>query len=254
MCNFLSAILLKNGDVLCNPLLDSHEDLLDYYNVHQGYIGEQGFARLEFLPPENDLGQPVEYDIENYKLKVEEDRWPEWLLQDTLHTKVVPKLKAILKKMVITPTSQEAFGKILVGGCWILAPGAQLDTVKAAFIRSMYGDSSIQRLENNSMLGIMYDNSSIGVVRDSRIWRVYGHSRITTLNMNSLVAYLGDYGHIGEVNYSVINLVSGAATISKVKNLSIVRNAYCKLIIPFVECGCTIKWTTLKQDTYNFIV
>ena len=31
MCEFLSALVVKNGDVLSHPLLDSHSDLVRYF-------------------------------------------------------------------------------------------------------------------------------------------------------------------------------------------------------------------------------
>jgi hypothetical protein len=35
MCKFLSAIVLKNGDVLANPLIDSHESLMLLFGVKE---------------------------------------------------------------------------------------------------------------------------------------------------------------------------------------------------------------------------
>ena len=33
MCQFLSALVLKNGDVLSHPMLDSHTDLVTYFKL-----------------------------------------------------------------------------------------------------------------------------------------------------------------------------------------------------------------------------
>lgn len=45
MCNFLSAVVLKNGDVLTHPLLDSHSDLVRYYSLPEE-AASQGIACL----------------------------------------------------------------------------------------------------------------------------------------------------------------------------------------------------------------
>jgi hypothetical protein len=33
MCNFLSAVILKNGDVLMHPMIDSHSELIEYFKL-----------------------------------------------------------------------------------------------------------------------------------------------------------------------------------------------------------------------------
>lgn len=50
MCNFLSAVVLRNGDVLTHPMLDSHSDLVRYYKLPDTRVYHQHFAKVELTP------------------------------------------------------------------------------------------------------------------------------------------------------------------------------------------------------------
>jgi len=58
MCNFLSAIVTKNGKFICHPeLTDSHESLIEAYGLKdEENFRERQFVRIEFTPPD-DFGQ-----------------------------------------------------------------------------------------------------------------------------------------------------------------------------------------------------
>lgn len=49
MCNFLSALVLKNGDVLTHPMLDSHSDLVRWFKIPDAQA-HQHFAKVELTP------------------------------------------------------------------------------------------------------------------------------------------------------------------------------------------------------------
>ena len=50
MCNFLSALVLRNGDVLHHPMLDSHSDLVRHFEVPDTREHHQHFAKVELTP------------------------------------------------------------------------------------------------------------------------------------------------------------------------------------------------------------
>jgi len=52
MCNFLSAIALRNGDIFCDPAsTDSHEDLIEYKGLVNN--DKETFVRVEYVPPDD---------------------------------------------------------------------------------------------------------------------------------------------------------------------------------------------------------
>ena len=91
MCNFKSAIVLKNGDLLHLDGVDSHEDVLSYFKIKDN--GNDSFCRVEFVPGE-DL-----CDLDQYKFEIDQER-PDWFTE-SLEKKSVSRLKVIVNKYVV---------------------------------------------------------------------------------------------------------------------------------------------------------
>lgn len=66
MCQFLSAIVLKNGDVLHSPLLDSHSELVQLFQLPDSRLHHQHFAKVEFTPPTDWVGWE---NLDNWKFR-----------------------------------------------------------------------------------------------------------------------------------------------------------------------------------------
>lgn len=90
MCNFLSALVTRQGEVKYNLYTDSHEDLIELYGLRDNSMMGQ-FVRVEYRPKNsNDLA-----DVTKYKLYVDEEETPEWF--EDYRQKVEKKLKHIIK-------------------------------------------------------------------------------------------------------------------------------------------------------------
>lgn len=76
MCKFLSAIVLKNGDLICDPFIDSHEDLIDRYNLRDN--NTNNFIRIEHTPDDDFYYS----DLTEYKLHIDENTTPDWFTDD----------------------------------------------------------------------------------------------------------------------------------------------------------------------------
>lgn len=113
MCNFLSALVKKNGDVLCNPVLNHHSELISYYGLRDTSRLDLGreFVRVEFVPPSPSAVR----DFKKYKFRLDENRNPSWW-NETLEDKVKSKLRTILKNMVL----DDGKDHYKIGGCWIV--------------------------------------------------------------------------------------------------------------------------------------
>ena len=137
MCDFFSAIVLKNGDVLLNPYTDSHEELIKMFNLRDNRLGN--FARVEFKPPTPEgLTQP---DL--YKLRIDEEAEPDWF-DEAMKEKTTEHLRGVIKRMII-----DSDAAILCGGVYILIKGARVDLVKAARIVVLSG-GTVQRVESGA--------------------------------------------------------------------------------------------------------
>ena len=122
MCNFLSAVVLKNGDVLTHPLLDSHSDLVLYYKLPDGRAHHQHFAKVE-LTPQNDWLNPGDWIF-----RLDEETAPGWW--DDVKASAESTLRARAKSMVVTTGRKD----LVLEGCWILAGNAIFSDVRGGRI------------------------------------------------------------------------------------------------------------------------
>jgi hypothetical protein len=109
MCKFYSAIVMKNGDLLHNENLLSHEDLIRLFNINDSQVNCEKFVRVEFTP-EDSKDFP---DIEKYVLRVDEDATPKWFEKHREY--VTSRLKEFVSKRIITSDQ-----KILTGGLYVV--------------------------------------------------------------------------------------------------------------------------------------
>ena len=107
MCKFLSAIVTRTGEVLVEPMIDSHETLIELFNLRDDKRLDL-FVRVEFTPPNVD-GKPDYFAFDKYTLKVDESEVPAWFEEH--RENAVTVLRRTLDKMLV---SNER--KVLVGG------------------------------------------------------------------------------------------------------------------------------------------
>ena len=213
MCDFLSAIVLESGDVLCDPEhTDSHEDLIESYGLKDNLINNfhTTFSRIEFLPPKEHIE-----NLSKWELKVDGKNKPDWLNMGTLRE----KLEALVSAHIISDER-----KILLGGWWILTGNAKINIVKNANIKimsdsssivEMYGASQVEKMLGASYIRSMHDSSCIGAMFDfshveamhrsahisnmansSKVSAMCGLSQIETMFGSSCVEAAYDLGHV----------------------------------------------------------
>jgi hypothetical protein len=127
MCQFYSAIVMKNGDLLHNENLLSHEDLIRFFNINDSQVNCDKFVRVEFTP-EYQKDFP---DIEKYQLRVDEDTTPKWFEKHREY--ITTRLKEFVSKRIITSDQ-----KILTGGLYVVKD-CIIDKVIAAEIVYLTG-------------------------------------------------------------------------------------------------------------------
>ena len=110
MCKFVSGIILKTGEIICEPeFTDSHEELLKMAGIVENpyATGSEYFARFEFTPPE-DL--KTVSDLSTWKLKVDENVISSWFNNEP----VLAYCERKVRSMIVTTARNVVFG-----GCWI---------------------------------------------------------------------------------------------------------------------------------------
>ena len=169
MCNFFSAIVLRNGDVLWHEATDSHSDLVAHFQLPDN--GEcRHFAKVEFTPAEKDgvlqYGEP-----DSYIMRVDEPTCPPWF--EDVRGAVETKLRAIIRSMIVADKRP-----LVLGGCRILVSGCNVDTVKSARIVAMLGTSRVGTMMETSRVGTMRGTSRVDTMRGtSQVGTMMGTSQ-----------------------------------------------------------------------------
>ena len=146
MCDFLSAVVLRNGDVLHHDATDHHSDLVRHYKLPDDRECRH-FAKVEFTPPVKD-GVPDYADADGYTLRVDEETEPQWFAE--LREQVEQKCRSIVRAMLVADERD-----LLLGGCWILVGGAKVRDAKSARIVAMYDTSRVGSMSDTSRVGSM---------------------------------------------------------------------------------------------------
>ena len=111
MCKFLSAIGLKNGDIICDPSIDSHEDLISFNELKESKL--RNWVRIEYYPNED-----KDYaDLSKYVLHVDDTAF-DWI--DSTKESWERKLRIRLKRIIVNEDKKYLpCGIYILGDCKI---------------------------------------------------------------------------------------------------------------------------------------
>ncbi len=141
MCNFLSVLVLKNGHVLHHPILDSHADLVDFFDLPDTAQSLNHFAKAELTP--------VDWlDPSTWKWRIDEETRPQWL--DDVEGAAEKAARAIAHKMILTETSK--IPKLIVDGCWIIGGKAKIRDIRSGRIMRIQDSASVTNVRGSAKL------------------------------------------------------------------------------------------------------
>ena len=149
MCQFLSLLVLRNGDVLHHPMLDSHADLVNYFKLPDDRAHHQHFAKVELTPAADTWLTP---DL--WTWRIDEPARPAWL--DDVEARAEAKARSIAKRMVITEAMDAP--RLIVDGVWILGGTGVLRDVRGG---------RIMRVQDSAQISNVRDSAQISGVGDS---------------------------------------------------------------------------------------
>jgi hypothetical protein len=184
MCNFLSALVLRNGDVLHHPMLDSHLDLVRYFKLPDTNAHIRRFAKIELTP--------VDWmDAATWTWRIDEPTRPNWL--DEVEAEAERKTRAIADRMIV----RDGEHGLIVDGCWIIGGTAKIRDVRSgrivrvqdsAQIHDVGGSAQIHGVRDSAQIHDVRDSAQIHDVRDSaQIHGVWGGAQIHGVRDSALL-------------------------------------------------------------------
>lgn len=133
MCKFKSGIVVRDERVkhgyrlLMSPWTESHSELEIIHGLKDGKRLQM--AKVEFSP--KDMAEA--YKLETYSLRIDEERTPEWF-DDEMKAHVAGHMAEYINGIIVSGDVE-----LLVGGQFIIAPGAKIACAHSMIINAMCG-------------------------------------------------------------------------------------------------------------------
>jgi hypothetical protein len=204
MCNFLSAIVLRNGDVLSAPeLTDAHSELIEYFGLAEVSNSEcSHFAKVEFTP------SGALWEADKYALSVDEPTAPIWW--DEVKDGVESKLRSQIERMIVRDHR-----RLLLGGCWIVCGEANVGNAKNGTLKAVSDSARVGSVSGSARVDSVSGSARVGSVLDSaRVGSVSGSARVDYVSDSARVDSVSGSARVGSVSGSArVGSVSGSAKI-----------------------------------------
>ena len=166
MCNFFSAVVLRNGDVLSHPMLDSHSDLVRYFKLPDTEAYIQHFAKVELTPTDW-------MDVDTWVFRVDDAVAPPWW--DDVAAQVEQTVRDRVRGMVISVGTRD----LIVDGSWIVGGTARVSDMRAGRIVHVGGSAQIHDVGDSAQIHDVGDSAQIhDVWGAAQIHDVWGAAQI----------------------------------------------------------------------------
>jgi hypothetical protein len=172
MCNFFSAVFTHQGGVYHVSGVNSHEDIIAYYNLKDGQ--NRLIARAELIPPSDTSIA----EASKWTFQIDETDPPEWVKD--VRESVELRMRDIVSRMIVRENMP-----VLPAGQWIVAEGVT--------VGKNYGDV----VHNNGTVTTNYGTvtTNYGTVTDNNGTVTNNNGTVT--NNNGTVTY-----NFGTVTYN----------------------------------------------------
>jgi len=219
VCNFLSAIIFKDGTILCDPEhTDSHRDLLEAADIADNKPKQERFVKVEYLPGDDP------FDVNGYKLQVDQDHVGDWFNPDA----VTEQLKKRVESMIIVGEEKP----LLLGGCWLIKDCRIKKVLNCRVI--CLGDATIETLQGHSMIHEMRGRSVVYEMWDSSVvYNMWGSSMVENIMERSMIHWMRDR--------SVVHSLWGRSIIQNMLDGSVVQNLWDSSVVQNLWGSSSVK-------------
>ena len=214
MCHFLSALVLRNGDVLSHPMLDSHADLVTYFKLPDTSAYINHFAKVEL--------RPVDWaDASTWTWTVDEPTLPTWW--DDVAIGAEATLRARAAAMIL----KDGEHVLIVDGCWIVAGTAKIRDVRSGRIVRVQDSAQVSDVGGSAQVRDVWDSAQVtnvggsAQVRDvwdsAQVTNVWDSAQVTNVGGSAQVTNVGDSAQVSDVGGSAqVSDVWGSAQVTNV--------------------------------------
>jgi len=228
MCQFLSAIVTRSGEIYHHPFTDSHSELIALHNLKEG-VGAQNFIRVEFTPPKDANGREQFDQVDDYTLRVDEKSTPAWFDAER-RDQLTKYLGGVVSRMIVRDTRA-----MLLGGCWIVCGNAKVEAAKwcrivgisdSAQVESIYGSAQVKSIYDSAQVESIYDSAQVEYISGSaqvksisgsaQVKSIYGSAQVESISGSAQVKSIYDSAQVESISGSAqVKSISDSAKIIK---------------------------------------
>jgi hypothetical protein len=245
MCNFFSCIVLKDGQVIWDAGIDSHEELIKIAQVEDKTSdpAKLTFARVEIIPPDNNV---FEDDVKKWTLRIDQSITPNWWSKD--HEKACyQSLKKCLSVVIIKGQEIDEINN--KHGLYI--KDSTIQVIKNSIIKNM-ANSTVNVMWANSTVNVMWENSTVNVM--------WANSTVKAMRENSTVKEMRENSTVNEMwANSTVNVMWENSTVNVMWENSTVKEMWANSTVNEMRENSTVNvmWenSTVKgiySDTSKF--
>ncbi len=143
MCNFLSAVVLKNGDILSHPTIDSHSELVEYFKLPDTKAHIRHFVKVELTPNIDESW----LDSSLWEFRLDEETKPAWWT-DEMSATAEADLRRRAQAMVINDDKTP----LVLDGCWIVGTKGKIREVRSGRVMRVCG-GTISEVRGGTIVG-----------------------------------------------------------------------------------------------------
>ena len=177
MCQFLSVLVLRNGDIRHHPMLDSHADLVTYFEIPDSQVGLNWFAKAELTPV--DWTDPA-----TWMWRIDEETRPSWL--DEVEATAEVATRALAGRMILRDVTRT----LIVEGCWIVCGQSVVRDVRGGRILRVQGSAQIHGVGGSAQIR--------GVGGSAQIHAVWGSAQIHDVGGSAQIHGVGDSAQLDD--------------------------------------------------------
>jgi hypothetical protein len=222
MCQFLSAIVSRNLEIYWSPFTDSHEDLIDLFQIKDRMINSN-FVRVEYISQNNKY-----WDIDSYKLRLDEMEECKWYEEN--RELIKEKLNEILKKIILIGETRE----ILIGGKFILKD-CNIGKIKNCFVLSISGKSQVESISGSAQVEYISGSAQVEYISGSaQVESISGSAQIKSISGSAQIKSIYDSVQVESISDSAqvesiygsaqVEYISGSAQVESISGSAIIIN------------------------------
>ena len=207
ICNFLSVLILQNGDVLHHPLLDSHADLVRYFKLPDTNAHISHFAKAELTPADW-------LDPSTWTWRIDDEVRPIWL--NDVEAQAEAKARAIAGRMILKNGEHD----LIIEGCWIIGGTAKVCDVRSGWIRRVQDFAQVRDVRDSAQVRDVMDSAQVTNVGGSaQVTNVRGSAQVTNVGGSAQVRDVWGFAQVTNVwDSAQVTNVWGSAQVRVAKS------------------------------------